>query len=990
MSENNNKHIKTYVTKDYVDGLVPRPIKLYVLDGSETFTIKPGNNLFDESAVVHVYENANIENLINMETLCGEFTFIYNGETKTVNLLLDGYSYLNPGTSQYCFNFSSDFVIDDNHMGYAVFGSEYDRMIDSGAEVSAQSAVTDYETIQENNLDFTIYDMNTNELAFAEITKVIIYANTYENTIKSDMIENVKWKQIMDQPYYIKQIANGGAYPLSICEFNQLMDGYDLEEVNHVLNASHPDYASHNGNITYNASMKCVTFPSVEGWKGLYFENIGQYETYKMGFLVFKLTQYDGRCDIKIIHEIVWDSGEVAVDETDFVKTENDDSTVEVSMFTDLVSGVSGKATRNLWLLVNTHGDSATIYNSRFVGQKMNSADLLLGWTNMKKYVNDTIAQASIGGEVDTSGFALKTDIPTKTSQLTNDSGFLTAHQDISGKADKTELHNHNNKTVLDTITNDMMTKWNKALPFEDSYVADCNTWLTNGYTKVSSSDTVNHPSQCTGADKCGILFFVAENATQGTGTQMYFPIDGTYKGRVFVRSMTNRSPGAWTLLSTFSGNYNDLTNKPTIPTIPTNISAFNNDSGYITSIPSEYVTETELNSKDYATKNYVDNQNNEIEKLLNDGKANSAKGIQSMLISKGTGGDNPYLIGNYIKNATYKNGTVGNTILRYINSEVNLSGIKPGDYYKISFNNNSVPEKNEIIQCYDPTESGTYFFSKTLNVSINETSSVIRVRLIKDKQVDANGSEIDAIGKCYIQLMLAGASTTEENIAVFDETLFGLEFYTPNFLPRNNMLEYAPTEDYHPATKKYVDDNKSIKFLTDAYGTASSWKADINSMEAGFDYKFPPDATKVVAISYRYIDSTQASSTKNLVVFTNNSGKIPVIHMSEKVVDSKYVIMIGHEMKVQLDVKDNGDGTKSVTVTKTPLTLSISNTIEYEPTTDYNPATKKYVDANLEDKASTEYVNNMLSGLRLVQMTKAEYEALAEKDPSVLYIIIN
>ena len=43
-----------------------------------------------------------------------------------------------------------------------------------------------------------------------------------------------------------------------------------------------------------------------------------------------------------------------------------------------------------------------------------------------------------------------------------------------------------------------------------------------------------------------------------------------------------------------------------------------------------------------------------------------------------------------------------------------------------------------------------------------------------------------------------------------------------------------------------------------------------------------------------------------------------------------------------------------------------------------------------LEDKASTEFVNNMLSGLRLVQITKAEYEALTEKDPSVLYIIIN
>lgn len=32
-----------------------------------------------------------------------------------------------------------------------------------------------------------------------------------------------------------------------------------------------------------------------------------------------------------------------------------------------------------------------------------------------------------------------------------------------------------------------------------------------------------------------------------------------------------------------FSGDYNDLTNKPTIPTVPTNVSEFTNDAGYIT-----------------------------------------------------------------------------------------------------------------------------------------------------------------------------------------------------------------------------------------------------------------------------------------------------------------------------------------------------------------------------------------------------------------------
>lgn len=39
-----------------------------------------------------------------------------------------------------------------------------------------------------------------------------------------------------------------------------------------------------------------------------------------------------------------------------------------------------------------------------------------------------------------------------------------------------------------------------------------------------------------------------------------------------------------WNNKSDFSGDYNDLTNKPTIPTVPTNVSAFTNDAGYITS----------------------------------------------------------------------------------------------------------------------------------------------------------------------------------------------------------------------------------------------------------------------------------------------------------------------------------------------------------------------------------------------------------------------
>lgn len=56
----------------------------------------------------------------------------------------------------------------------------------------------------------------------------------------------------------------------------------------------------------------------------------------------------------------------------------------------------------------------------------------------------------------------------------------------------------------------------------------------------------------------------------------------------------------AWNAKSNFSGSYNDLTDKPTIPT---KVSQLTNDSNFLTSVPAEYITETELNAKGYLTQ---------------------------------------------------------------------------------------------------------------------------------------------------------------------------------------------------------------------------------------------------------------------------------------------------------------------------------------------------------------------------------------------------
>lgn len=58
-----------------------------------------------------------------------------------------------------------------------------------------------------------------------------------------------------------------------------------------------------------------------------------------------------------------------------------------------------------------------------------------------EEFVKNKITEAELGGEdVDLSGYAQKSEIPTKVSQLENDKGYLTEHQDISGKLNASEL----------------------------------------------------------------------------------------------------------------------------------------------------------------------------------------------------------------------------------------------------------------------------------------------------------------------------------------------------------------------------------------------------------------------------------------------------------------------------------------------------------------------------------------------------------------------
>ena len=151
--------------------------------------------------------------------------------------------------------------------------------------------------------------------------------------------------------------------------------------------------------------------------------------------------------------------------------------------------------------------------------------------------------------------------IPTKTSELMNDSGFI--DKNVNNLANYTLSTNisevgltGNYSDLIDAPT--IPTKTSD-LDNDSGFIDNTVNDLTN-YTLTSNLATV-----ATTGDYTDLL---------NTPTLSAVATSGQYS------DLLNK-PTLSTVAST--GDYDDLINKPTIPTVPTDVSAFNNDAGYIT-----------------------------------------------------------------------------------------------------------------------------------------------------------------------------------------------------------------------------------------------------------------------------------------------------------------------------------------------------------------------------------------------------------------------
>lgn len=214
----------------------------------------------------------------------------------------------------------------------------------------------------------------------------------------------------------------------------------------------------------------------------------------------------------------------------------------------------------------------------------------------------------------DTSNFALKSEIPTKISELENDSNYLTEIPDIYVTDSELEAKDYvtntelNSKGYLTSIPDEYVTNDELEEAIADiSFTLPIASNTVLGGIKVGSGLSINPDTGVLSTTGGGVA-----DAVDWANVQSKPQINGheLIGGNNTLDSLGIQPTGDYALKSEI----------PSLNGYATE--SWVSSQGYLTSIPSEYITEDELNSKGYLTSvpdNYV--TDNELTEAINDAK---------------------------------------------------------------------------------------------------------------------------------------------------------------------------------------------------------------------------------------------------------------------------------------------------------------------------------------------------------------------------------
>lgn len=213
----------------------------------------------------------------------------------------------------------------------------------------------------------------------------------------------------------------------------------------------------------------------------------------------------------------------------------------------------------------------------------------------IEEHNNDEASHPYILGELE----RIEGEIPTLPEHIVTDANYVHTDNNYTD-TDKSKLNSALPNTTKYGSTIDLSmnsTTYVLTLSLKDQYGTVLNTKtvdlpiesvVVNGrYDAVNKKIVLTLQSGSTIDVPVGDL--IAGLQTEITSVNMLDAdlVDDTNSTHKFV---TAQEKTTWNKKSDFSGSYNDLTDKPAIPVVPSNVSAFNNDAGYITKTVNDLV----------------------------------------------------------------------------------------------------------------------------------------------------------------------------------------------------------------------------------------------------------------------------------------------------------------------------------------------------------------------------------------------------------------
>lgn len=257
------------------------------------------------------------------------------------------------------------------------------------------------------------------------------------------------------------------------------------------------------------------------------------------------------------------------------------------------------------------------------------------------------------------------------------------------------------------------------------------------------------------------------------------------------------------------------------------------------------------------------------------------------------------------------------------------LQGKKPG-VYNITSNSDSV-----VIRVTPNSSSWTVSLKdKTLYV-VKEFNSVSELGTgeMLLHYFEYNGNTLRKAKVSYDPVYQPGrlCQIFYDNVATF-----AFQSDLSNYLSKTNTTSFTPTADYHPATKKYVDDSMSIPTLTILPSQMIS-ETECQLTQEQIDL-LGDDSIGTIYLIGENLNMLDGVVNKSSIYESGGEQIVTITSLYPTVLNGNETFHI---------LNGICNLTTGIAELSIPIVLHSGNEVPFTPLGDYEPATKKYVDEN-------------------------------------------